>query len=127
MKPIPGKGVRFFAAQGRRGGLKRARSLSPLERAAIAFKAAQARWQGVSGPFAPSSVRLNQPRFDDPVYLEEILADGSLESWREIYRRVAEQPFGPSADALEKVLASAEIYGVVPLWKGLLRSVRGSP
>ncbi len=126
MKQLTGKGVQFFVEQGRRGGLKRARSLSRLQRITIASRAAKARWQAGSASLSVRSIRLNRPDFNDPVYLEELLSEGSLESWRELCHRVSERPFGPSANALERVLSSTEIYGVVPLWRGILKNMRGS-
>lgn len=118
---------RFFEACGRRGGQKRARRLAPFKRSAIAAYAANARWRRADSPSQPMpSVRLDHPQFSDPVYLSEVLEEGSLSYWREIYRRIADQPFGPTANALEKVLSSSQVYGVTPLWKGLLRNVQGS-
>lgn len=121
------KSRRFFEECGRRGGQKRARRLVPSRRSAIAAQAANARWGRnilVSEPMP--SVRLDQPRFEEPVYVGELLEEGSLSHWREIYRRIADQPFGPIADALEKVLSSNQTYGVTPLWRGILQTVRGT-
>lgn len=120
------KARRFFEECGRKGGLKRARRLSAPERLAIASRAANARWKkGGKEPLPISSVRLEQPSLDDPVFLEELLMEGSLDEWREIYKKIADQPFGPAADSLEKALESTNIYGVTPLWKGILRNIKG--
>lgn len=119
--------IRFFEACGRRGGQVRAGRLSSFKRSVIAAQAASARW-GRSRPASGgmNSVRLNEPRFADPVYIGEVLEEGSLTDWREIYLRVADRPFGPTAHALERVLSHGETYGVTPLWKGILRTVRGA-
>ena len=71
------------------------------------------------------SVRLNNPAWKDPVYLEEILADGGLAEWRQLYRRVADHPFGETAQALEKVAGAVAIYGASRLWMSLLNHLRG--
>lgn len=118
---------RLFREVGRQGGETRARRLSPARRRAIASAAAQARWMargGAGGP--PASIRLSGPSWDDPVYLEEILGEASWESWGALYRRVWDKPFGRTAAALERVLTHAAIYGAGPLWRGILRSARGS-
>lgn len=127
MKRMP-KGTRgYFERWGRRGGQARARRLSPQRRSAIASRAAAARWETASpAPFGMASVRFEAPRYDEPAYLEELLMEGSLKDWRGLYQRVADRPFGRVAEVLENVLASTEAYGVTPLWKGLLRGVRGT-
>ncbi len=115
-----------FKRWGRQGGRKRARVISPSRRSAIAVQAARSRWAKESNGVPPMpSVRLLTPNWDDPVYLEEALSDGGLVEWTELYRRVREHPFGPTADALVQVLSFAQIYGVLPLWRGLLRNLRG--
>lgn len=70
-------------------------------------------------------IRLKNPSWSDPVYLEEILAEGNLEAWRQLYHRVADHPFGETSEALEKVIANVEIYGATHLWRGLLGNLRG--
>lgn len=108
------------------GGLKRSKSLSQLKRSLIAARAAQIRWgKTTHGPSEMSSVRLDHPQLDDPVFLEELLAEGSLETWKRLYQKIIDYPFGREANALEKVLSSLRVYGVTPLWQGLLRRVRG--
>ncbi|HBF11946.1 MAG TPA: hypothetical protein DDW49_00920, partial [Deltaproteobacteria bacterium] len=102
-----------FQQWGKQGGKARAARLSAKHRLAIAAKAAQARWgKSASTLSVHTSTRLSQSGWDDPVYLEEILSEGSLAAWGELYQKVSEHPFGPSAEALEKVLGSTEIYGV---------------
>ena len=71
------------------------------------------------------SVRLEKPLWKDPVYLEEVLSHGSLNDWRELRRKIADRPFGPEANALEKVLKATNIYGMTSLWKGILGHLRG--
>lgn len=117
---------RFFEQWGRKGGRKRARRLSAMERSAIASKAAKARW-GKNRPASKTtfSIRLDNPGLDDPVYVEEVLSEGSLEEWRRIYQQIADRPFGPTAEALERVLSATQIYGVTPLWQGILRTIQG--
>lgn len=117
-----------FARWGRSGGQKRAKRLSSSQRSSIASQAARARWKvkpASSGSANYSSVRLQYADWTSPVYLEEILADGSLSDWRMLYHRIADFPFGKTADALSRVLSSSELYGVIPLWRGILQSVRG--
>lgn len=127
MKRLEKKSIRFFKESGRKGGLKRARRLSAAERLAIATRAANARWKkGGKAAIPISSIRLEKPSLEDPVFLEELLMEGSLNDWKEIYQKIADQPFGPAADSLEKVLNSINIYGVTPLWNGILRNLRGS-
>lgn len=111
----------FFEHAGHLGGKKRAQRLSAARRAFIASQAARARW-GKSPARAPlqPSTRLSQIQWNDPVYLEEVLSEGSLEAWGELYRELADHPFGPVADALKQVLNAGAMYGITPLWKGLL-------
>jgi len=116
----------LFGRFGQMGGERRAKSLDAARRSAIARLAARARW-GKSPLTDPplSSVRLEQPRWENPVYLSEVLTEGSLADWRGLYQVLAEYPFGPVALALEKVLQQEPIYGVTPLWQGILRGVQG--
>lgn len=74
-----------------------------------------------------ASVRLVEPDLTDPVYLEEILGEGNLGDWRVLGRKIMDMPFGETAEALERVLRAQPIYGVTPLWIGLLRWARGEP
>jgi hypothetical protein len=113
-----------FQKWGQEGGEKRARLLPASRKKAIASKAARARWKTKS-PFL-KSVRLEQPRFDDPVYLEEILENARLREWKHLYHEVSEYPFGPTADALLKVLTAINIYGVTNLWKSILKNLQGA-
>jgi len=124
MKRFHRQNQSFFKECGRLGGLKRAKGLSASLRIQIASKAAQIRWKN---PLSPSfsSVRLDDPRLHHPVFLEELLTEGSLEEWRSLYQEIANHPFGSTADALKKVLSSTKIYGVTPLWKGILGNVQG--
>lgn len=115
-----------FARWGRSGGQLRAKRLSSSERSLIASKAARARWATNPAPSAEHpSVRLQQADWANPVYLEEILSDGSVSDWRALYRRVIDFPFGDTASALSRVLNASMIYGVTPLWRGILRTLQG--
>ena len=128
MKPISEKTRYFFKECGRRGGRTRAAALSCARRAEIARHAASLRWAKRARGRGPSflvSTRLREPRWNDPVYLEEILAYGTLEDWREIYRRLANHPFGEEAQALQKVCNAVRIYGATPLWKGIVQTLQG--
>lgn len=125
MKSLSGATKKMFENWGRAGGEKRKKNLSPGRRAFIATQAAHARWGRGELSFSMPSVRLDQARWEDPVYLEEILEEGELEDWRVLYRHVAEHPFGEIAGALEKVVRSVEIYGATNLWRGLLNNLRG--
>lgn len=115
----------LFAQWGKEGGERRKKALDAGERRAIAVRAAQARWGERRSDFSPASVRLNNPSWDDPVFLEEVIADGGLPEWRELYHRIAERPFGETADALGKVVDSVQVYGATNLWKALLRNLQG--
>lgn len=126
MKRWPKKSLRFFEECGRRGGQTRARRLNRLKRSFIAKQAAQSRWQRFRPAPQPFySVRLQNPAWDDPVFLEEVVSEGGLLEWRELYQHLADRPFGPTAQAVERVLASTQIYGATPLWKGLLMGLQG--
>lgn len=115
-----------FQSWGRRGGLKRARGLSASLRAQIAFKAAQARWGKTSNHSEKIlSVRLSSADLTQPVFLEELLSTGSVEEWKCLYQEIFNFPFGPVAEALERVLSVSKIYGVTALWKSLLMEVQG--
>ncbi|MBI4125306.1 MAG: hypothetical protein HY466_05195 [Deltaproteobacteria bacterium] len=125
MKPLSPSALASFARWGRQGGRRRRRALSAERRRRIASQAACTRW-GVEAPRpAGRSIRLEKPAWDDPVFLEEVLDEGALSNWRELYRQVADRPFGEVAQALEKVLSSAAIYGATPLWRGLLKNLQG--
>ena len=115
----------FFERAGRLGGKKRAQRLSSSQRSLIAAQAARARWGKTlfSDPTLPST-RLSHIQWSDPVYLEEVLSEGSLEAWRELYVQLADHPFGLVAQALQKVLAANLMYGITPLWKGLLHGLQ---
>lgn len=73
-----------------------------------------------------TSVRLATANWEDPVYLAEVLTEGTLSDWRTLYHRAAEHPFGATSQALTKVLHAEIIYGVTPLWHGILRMIQGN-
>ena len=73
-----------------------------------------------------TSVRLDGIRWDDPVYLGEIVNEGGPKEWSLLHQKVADRPFGAEAVALLKVLSSEEVYGVTPLWKGIVRRLQGT-
>ena len=127
MGQISRKTQQLFERWGQRGGRARARRLSSLERVAIAANAARTRWNrgNAISPVFLSSVRLEDGELDNPVYLEEILSDGTWEDWKRIYQIISDRPFGDTAVAVEKVCSSVKMYGVAILWQGILRSVRG--
>lgn len=117
----------LFAHYGRQGGLKRSHSISGLKRALIAQKAAKARWakpSPVTKQLMPS-VRFNESTLSNPTFLEELLEEGSLDDWRILYLEVTNHPFGSTAISLKKVLSSTKIYGITPLWKGILKVAQG--
>lgn len=126
MKRRAESSLKQFVQWGRHGGRVRARRLAPSRRSAIAANAARARWRAPPS-LSPSlpSVRLQETDWQDPVYLQEVLADGSLSDWRMLHRFIAERPFGATAQALERVLTAEKMYGVTPLWGALLRQVQG--
>lgn len=84
------------------------------------------RWsgRGKNKPFM-QSVRLKEPLWEDPVYLEEVLLYGGLGEWRELRCIIADRPFGTEAVSLKKVLDATKIYGTTPLWNGILRHFKG--
>lgn len=125
MRPLSSQTRQLFKEWGKQGGEARSKKLSPDKRGAIAVKAARARWQKTVSASSMPSVRLNNPALEDPVYLEEILVDGGLAEWRQIYLRIADHPFGETAQALERVVGSVSIYGASRLWKSLLNHLRG--
>lgn len=112
----------FFRKSGRRGGRARARKLSPERRSEIAAKAARARWGG--SPPMMRSVRFEAVDLANPAYLEEVLLEGSMRDWRDVFSEISNRPFGDVAQALARVLSSSKSYGITPLWIGLLRSVQ---
>lgn len=127
MRALSLKNRALFVDWGRRGGRKRARRLSLFKRSEIASRAAKARWQKstpVSGPFL--SVRLVTTELHHPTYLEEILTEGTLDHWSTLYQNILDQPFGEVAKTLEIVLSSTRMYGITPLWGGILKRVRGT-
>ncbi len=116
----------LFVRWGKVGGKTRAKKLSRVERSRIASHAAQIRWKSAKNNFNQLiSIRLNEARWDDPVFLEEILSEGSLESWRELFRQLIDHPFGKIAEALSRVVNSTQIYGATPLWKGIINTIHG--
>lgn len=128
MKRLSEPARQLFVQCGQRGGHARARQLAPSRRSAIAAQAARARWRKRPPKNLPmTSVRLATANWEDPVYLAEVLAEGTLSHWRILYHRAAEYPFGATSQALAKVLHEGEtIYGVTPLWRGILRTIQGS-
>ena len=125
MKPLSKRALAAFTEWGRLGGKHRRRALPPGLRRAIASRAARARWGTKEAPPSLQSVRLENPAWDDPVFLEEVLTEGDLSDWRELYRQIFDRPFGETAQALERVVASVTIYGAAPLWRGLLKNLQG--
>lgn len=71
------------------------------------------------------STRFSTPSLQEPAYLEEVLLEGGLREWRQIYEEIADRPFGPVARSLEQVLSSHHYYGVTPLWSAILQRVQG--
>lgn len=127
MRSLSAQNRTFFKKKGRQGGLRRARRLSAVQRSTIASKAARMRWRrNATKKQWPKSFRLQAPLFSDPVYLEEVLNDGTIDLWREVYLEIADKPFGEVALVLEKVLSVTKIYGITPLWQGLLKRLRGA-
>lgn len=117
----------LFASYGRKGGLKRSYALSGLKRTLIAKKAAKTRWSKHSHLIEQimPSVRFNESTLSNPTFLEELLEEGSLDDWRVLYLEVTNHPFGSTAISLKKVLSSTKIYGITPLWKGILKVAQG--
>ncbi|OGQ23249.1 MAG: hypothetical protein A3I05_04000 [Deltaproteobacteria bacterium RIFCSPLOWO2_02_FULL_44_10] len=120
------KNLASFQKWGAKGGKKRAQTLSSSQRQHIARQAALKRWQtqGKRDISLPS-VRLDEGRFSDPVYVEEVLLYGNVNAWKELRRLIADRPFGVESVALKKVLERTHIYGVTPLWKRMLKQLQG--
>lgn len=127
MKQLTEKAKQLFKQWGQNGGKLRARRLLPHERSAIAATAARARWNKEHSSISPlmQSVRLEDAKINDPVYLEEILLYGTWQDWQKIYKIISDHPFGDTANAMVKVCAHAKIYGTTSLWKGIMRSLQG--
>lgn len=127
MKYVPSKALQAFQQWGKEGGTKRARNLSVSKRRMISRHAARIRWnRATTSDEALPSVRLDKSLWDNPVYLEEVLSYGTLREWRELYRRIADHPFGPEAHALGKVLSATHTYGTTPLWTWMLKQRQGT-
>lgn len=115
----------YFAKCGKSGGLKRARRLSASQRTLIAVKAAKTRWgKKPASPQTFKSIRFDDPQLSNATFIEELLLESSLNDWKLLYHVIVNQPFGPVAQALEQVLSSTPIYGVTPLWRGILKNVQ---
>ncbi len=126
MASLPTAVHQTFKQWGRQGGKARARKLSAVQRSRIASHAARARWQRHTQPSATrSSIRLQECDWSDPVYVEEILADGALADWKTLYHQIDDYPFGSTAAALERTLHATSMYGVTALWRGILQQLRG--
>ncbi|MDO8494388.1 MAG: hypothetical protein Q7S68_03530 [Deltaproteobacteria bacterium] len=128
MKRMSKAAQAFFRDCGKKGGKKRAQSLSFQKRKEIASQAARSRWgeKKSSSVSTMPSIRLDKPDWHDPVYLEEILSDGGRHEWRELYLKLYDKPFGATADALEKIVGATKIYGATKLWEKLLKNLRGN-
>ena len=125
MNPVSKTTMLAFKQWGKMGGKRRAKNLSPLARQSISRYAALARWRSRKiSIVSMSSVRLRESLWTDPVYLEEILSDGTLRDWKELRRKISDRPFGPEAIALERVLYATAIYGTTSLWKQILAHLR---
>lgn len=117
----------YFMACGKKGGAQRKKRLSATQRSHIAKLAARKRWGlTTSTQEQIQSIRLESPSWSNPVYLEEILLEGSLQEWQTLCRLISEHPFGDVAHALETVVISTHIYGATNLWGSLLKGLRGT-
>lgn len=119
--------MKRFKEWGQQGGRKRALRLSPVKRSLIASRAARMRWKksSKSPDSLYQSVRLYDFSLEDPVYLQEILSEGTMDDWKKIHDSIVDKPFGSVAKALDKVLSAEKIYGVTPLWRGILKNLQG--
>src|SRR3989338_7623724 len=111
MASLPKTSRALFKKWGKQGGDKRGKMLSPGRRHSIASLAARSRWGENNAANRAVSVRLENPSWEDPVYIVEILDEGGLAQWRQLYRRVPDHPFGKTPQSLEKVVGNAAIYG----------------
>lgn len=65
------------------------------------------------------------PGFEDTVpAVEDVLDRGSVDDWRELARRVVDDPDGPAARSLQVVLDNVPMYGTTALWRHFLEEVR---
>ena len=126
MKYLPKTAQVIFKKWGKQGGNARNKRLSPSQRHSIASHAALVRWRKNSVVPPMPSVRLSSLSWKNHVYLEEVLAEGSLSDWRQLYQQIVNYPFGEVAEVLERVVNSVTIYGATRLWKGLLACLQGA-
>lgn len=56
--------------------------------------------------------------------VEDVLARGTVEDWRELAQRVVADPDGPAAQALQAVLDHVHMYGTTVIWRDVLDDVR---
>ncbi len=62
--------------------------------------------------------------FEDSVpAVEDILDRGSVEDWRELARKVRQNPHGEAARSLRIVLANTYMYGTTAIWRAFLERV----
>lgn len=54
----------------------------------------------------------------------DVLDRGTLADWRELARQLREDPFGPYAGAVERVLNGPHLYGTTVLWTRYLADIQ---
>lgn len=56
--------------------------------------------------------------------VEDVLDRGTLSDWRELAAAIRQDPWGPYAVSLERVVAHTRMYGTTRLWQDFLDRVR---
>ena len=56
--------------------------------------------------------------------MADVLDRGTIADWRELARNLREDPFGPCAAAVERVLNGPHLYGSTVLWTRYLAGIR---
>ncbi|MDA8198772.1 MAG: hypothetical protein M0Z54_04960 [Thermaerobacter sp.] len=65
------------------------------------------------------------PGFEDSAAaVADVLDRGTVADWRELARHVREDPFGPYATAVERVLTGPHLYGTTVLWTRYLAGIQ---
>ncbi len=65
------------------------------------------------------------PGFEDSTAaVADVLDRGTLADWQRLARHLREDPFGPYAAAVERVLNGPHLYGSTVLWTRYLAGIR---
>lgn len=61
---------------------------------------------------------------DTVAAVEDVLARGTVDDWRELAARIRADPDGPAARSLQVVLENVPMYGTTAIWRDFLARVR---